>query len=165
MCPRVGAHDPEQQCSTLTEICNRSPGAASMGDGGPHAEVVPARLPVLARKVTWDEVETKVFRNVCWHCHAEPDFSAGSLGDTGERRSIFAPLPDGTPRLVAHLDARHDEERGGTLPGIRGMPLGLPALPLVDIQLVESWIQLADAVIEATCEHWGHPGSARRQGN
>jgi len=127
------------------------------------------RLPVLARAVTWGEVEAKVFRHVCWHCHAVPDFargdggpgnsggfgfaprgldlssyagiSAGSLDDAGERRSVFAPLDEGTPRLVAHLLARHTEEAGGAVPGIRGMPLGLPALPLADIQLVDAWIR------------------------
>jgi hypothetical protein len=135
----------------------------------PLAELPPRaatqRLPVLTRPVTFDEVEARVFRNVCWHCHAVPDFahgdggpgnsggfgfaprgldvtsyaaiSAGSLDDAGEPRSVFAPLPDGIPRLVAHLLARHTEEAGGS---VRGMPLGLPALPLEEIQLVDSWI-------------------------
>lgn len=126
------------------------------------------RLPVLARAVAWAEVESKVFRDVCWHCHAVPDYargdggpgnsggfgfvargldlssypgiSAGSLDDSGQPRSVFAPLEDGTPRIVAHLLARHTEEAGGSIPGVRGMPLGLPALPLEEIQLVETWI-------------------------
>jgi hypothetical protein len=126
------------------------------------------RLPRLERTVTWDEVEAKVFRNVCWHCHAVPDFargdggpgnsggfgfaprgldvssysgiSAGSLDDQGEPRSVFAALPDGTPRIVAHLLARHAEASGAVVDGIRGMPLGLPPLPLEEIQLVDSWI-------------------------
>jgi len=129
---------------------------------------VPARLPVLARAVTWSEVEAKVFKHVCWHCHAVPDFargdggpgnsggfgfgargldlssytgiSSGSLDDAGEPRSVFAPLADGTPRLVAHLLARHAEEAGHIVDGVRGMPLGLPPIPLEDIQLVETWI-------------------------
>jgi hypothetical protein len=128
----------------------------------------PQRPPTLARDVTWGEVEARVFRDTCWHCHAEPDYargdggpgntggfgfagrgldmssyaalSAGSLDDAGERRSVFAPLPDGTPRLVAHLLARHVEAAGGTVPGIRGMPLGLPPIPLETIQLVDTWI-------------------------
>jgi len=101
---------------------------------------VPARLPVLSRKVTYDEVSTRVFRNTCWHCHAEPDYAigdggpgntggfgfkprglnlaeyegiqAGYVDDKGERRSIFSPMPDGTPRLVYALMARHREEAG-----------------------------------------------------
>jgi hypothetical protein len=129
---------------------------------------VPVRLPVVARAVKWDEMEARVFRDTCWHCHSEPDFargdggpgnsggfgfagrgldvssyasiSAGSLDDTGERRSVFAPLPDGTPRLIAHLLARHVEVAGGSVPGVRGMPLGLPPVPLETIQLVDTWI-------------------------
>jgi mono/diheme cytochrome c family protein len=128
----------------------------------------PQRLPILTREVTWAEVEPRVFRDTCWHCHSEPDYargdggpgntgglgfagrgldmssytalSAGSLDDAGERRSVFAPLPDGTPRLVAHLLARHVEVAGGTVPDIRGMPLGLPPVPLETIQLVDTWI-------------------------
>jgi hypothetical protein len=139
---------------TTTPLAARTPATAT-------------RLPVLAREVVWAEVEAKVFRNLCWHCHAVPDYargdggpgnsggfgygprgldvssyagiSSGSLDDQGERRSIFAPLPDGTPRVIAHLLARHAEE-AGTYGAIVGMPLGLPPLPLEEIQLVESWI-------------------------
>jgi mono/diheme cytochrome c family protein len=135
----------------------------------PPTPVPPAaRLPILRRRVTYAEVEARVFHFVCWHCHASPDYArgdggpgnsggfgfaergldlstyagiaSGSLGDDGRRRSIFAPLPDGTPRLVAHLLARQSEERGAIVDGIRGMPLGLPALSPQQIQLVESWI-------------------------
>lgn len=134
----------------------------------PPLAVKAERLPILARKVTWDEVEARVFRDTCWHCHSEPDFargdggpgnsggfgfsgrgldlssyasiSAGSLDDAGERRSVFARLPDGTPRLIAHLLARHVEVAGGTVPGVRGMPFGLPPVPLDAIQLVDTWI-------------------------
>lgn len=126
-----------------------------------------ARLPVLARAVDFEEVSTRVFRKVCWHCHAQPDYalgdggpgntggfgfpargldlssyegaSSGSRGDDGRRRGIFGPLPDGTPRVIAHLMARRAEERG-TASAIRGMPLGFPALSLEEIQLVDTWI-------------------------
>jgi cytochrome c2 len=125
------------------------------------------RLPLLDRPVLWAEVEAKVFRNVCWHCHAVPDYargdggpgnsggfgyaprgldvssyagiSSGALDDTGNPRSVFAPLPDGTPRIIAALLARYAEEQGGVGP-VTGMPLGLPPLPLDEIQLVDSWI-------------------------
>lgn len=40
----------------------------------------PARLPVLARKVGYDEVSAKVFRRTCWHCHGEPDYAVGDGG-------------------------------------------------------------------------------------
>jgi cytochrome c2 len=127
----------------------------------------PARLPVLTRKVTYDEVATRVFRKTCWHCHGEPDFErgdggpgnsggfgfagrglnlsdyrstfAGFLDDTGRRTSVFAPTKDGTPYVVAALLARQREEAGEE-PALRGMPLGLPALSAEDVQLVETWI-------------------------
>jgi cytochrome c2 len=129
---------------------------------------VPTRLPVLTRKVTYDEVSQRVFRNTCWHCHAEPDYAigdggpgntggfgfkprglnlaeyegiqAGYVDDKGERRSIFSPMPDGTPRLVYALLARHREEAGQRDATVRGMPMGLPSVTPEDIQLVETWI-------------------------
>lgn len=70
--------------------------------------------------------------------------AAGSLGDDGKRRSVFKPLTDGplagTPRLLAHMLARQLEEAGQPVPGLLGMPLGLPAFSPEAIQLVESWI-------------------------
>jgi cytochrome c2 len=128
-----------------------------------------ARLAPLEREVSWDEVSARVFRKVCWHCHSAPHLArgdggpgntggfgfaargldlssyeglaSGSLGDDGQRRSVFAPLPNGTPRLLAHLLARANEERDPNAVGaVRGMPLGLPALPATDIQLIETWI-------------------------
>jgi cytochrome c2 len=130
-------------------------------------KLVPAHLPLLARKVTYDEVATRVLRKTCWHCHGEPDFErgdggpgnsggfgfkgrglnlsdypstfAGFLDDTGRRTSVFAPSKDGTPYVVAAMIARQREEAGEE-PEIRGMPLGLPALPPEDVQLVETWI-------------------------
>jgi cytochrome c2 len=128
---------------------------------------VPLRLPVLTRKVTYDEVATRVLRKTCWHCHGEPDFErgdggpgnsggfgfkgrglnlsdypatfAGFLDDTGRRTSVFAAAKDGTPHLVAAMLARQHEEAGEE-PDTRGMPLGLPAASAEDVQLVETWI-------------------------
>ena len=138
----------------------------------PEEKPIPARLPVLERRVPFAEVSQRVFHHICWHCHSEPDLAlgdggpgntggfgfegrglnlrdypsimAGSLDAAGQRKSIFrkvegGPL-DGTPRLLAHLLARRIEEAGGEVPGIRGMPLGLPSMSPEDIQLVESWI-------------------------
>lgn len=68
------------------------------------------------------------------------DVLSGSLDDRGQRRSIFLPLADGTPRLLAVLLARQRELAGELAPGLRGMPLGLPALSAEQVQLVESWI-------------------------
>lgn len=129
---------------------------------------IPARLPVLERRVGYQEVSERVLGMTCRHCHSDPDIArgdggagntggfgfkprglnlkdyestlAGALDDQGERRSIFAPLSDGTPRLLGALLARQAEEAGQVNPEIRGMPLGLPALPPEDIQIVESWI-------------------------
>lgn len=138
----------------------------------PLAETPPAsaptRLPPLERKVSFAEVERRVFRKVCWHCHSSPDFNrgdggpgntggfgfagrrldlssyegvaAGLLGEDGQRRSAFAPTADGVPLLLAALLARQAEEAGGVIPGVRGMPLGLPSMSAEEIQLVESWI-------------------------
>ncbi|AKV01236.1 putative large, multifunctional secreted protein [Labilithrix luteola] len=125
------------------------------------------RLPVLTRRVTFKEVDEKVFHRTCWHCHSEPDYAigdggpgnsggfgfkprglnlsdyggiaAGFLDDKGERTSVFTKDPEGLPRLVAALVARHDEE-GGIMGPVRGMPLGYPSLSAEDIQLVETWI-------------------------
>ncbi len=127
----------------------------------------PARLAALDRKVTYDEVATRVFRKTCWHCHGEPDFErgdggpgnsggfgfkgrglnlsdypatfAGYIDDTGQRTSVFTPTPDGTPLVVSAMLARQKEE-GGEDGALRGMPLGLPALPPEDVQLVDTWI-------------------------
>jgi len=138
----------------------------------PTPDAIPTRLPVLERRVGFDEVKARVFRKTCWHCHSEPDLAvgdggpgntggfgfvgrglsfvdyttitSGSIGDDGQRRSVFRPIPvpgyGEMPRLLAHLWARFVERAGGEIPGIRGMPLGIPALSLEDLQLVESWI-------------------------
>ena len=131
---------------------------------------MPPRLPVLERRVTYDEVSAAVFRKVCWHCHSEPEYANGDGGPGntggfgfagrglnlasytaasmglkdahGQRRSLFTPRSeeDPTPYLIAVLRARQAEERGRPVPGLRGMPLGLPALSPEAIQLIESWI-------------------------
>ena len=133
----------------------------------PVAKPVPERLPVLTRPVTYDEVAKTVLKRACWHCHSEAGLArgdggpgntggfgfkgrklnfvdyastfAGFLDDTGKRTSVFAASPDGVPWLVAALVSRQREE-AGELPALRGMPLGLPALPPEEIQLVETWI-------------------------
>ncbi|MEZ4226445.1 MAG: cytochrome c [Polyangiaceae bacterium] len=128
----------------------------------------PKRLPKLERKVSFEEVQEKVLNRTCAHCHGNPDIARGDGGpgntggfgykprqldlskysgiasgyvdDAGERHSVYSPMKDGTPRIVAALWARHDEQRGSPNPELRGMPLGMPALPAEDIQVLESWI-------------------------
>lgn len=127
-----------------------------------------ARLPVLERRVGFDEVNERVFAVTCRHCHTNPDgaggdggpgntggfgfkprkidfssyqgIQSGAVDAQGQRVSLFAPLKDGTPRLVAALVARTHEVRGEASPEIRGMPLGLPPLDPEQLQLVESWV-------------------------
>lgn len=127
----------------------------------------PPRLPLLDREITFDEVNQRVFRKVCWHCHAQPDYAmgdggpgksggfgfppreldlssyeaiaAGYINPDGHMASIFA-RTNGMTVVVATLLARQGEERGEPDSMLRGMPLGLPSLPPEDIQLVESWI-------------------------
>lgn len=126
------------------------------------------RLPLLEREVAFDEVRERVFHHLCWHCHSDADFARGDGGPgntggfgfagrginlaeyrdimsghrdrDGERRSLFERRPDGTPFVIAVLLQRHREMRGEIDPELRGMPLGLPPLPLEEIQLVDTWI-------------------------
>lgn len=126
------------------------------------------RLPLLSRRVSFEEANRQVFSRTCHHCHTDAQAAGGDGGpgntggfgfaprgisfsshasilggyvdEKGERRSLFEPLADGTPRLVAALLARHDEARSAPRDSVRGMPLGLPPLSAEDIQLVESWV-------------------------
>jgi mono/diheme cytochrome c family protein len=127
-----------------------------------------ARLPVLTRKVTFKEVDDKVFHRTCWHCHSEPDYAigdggpgnsggfgfkprglnlstyegiaAGFVDDKNERQSVFAKDGEGVPRIVRAMLARYDEESGAATGEVRGMPLGYDPLSLEEIQLVETWV-------------------------
>lgn len=141
----------------------------SFGELSPLPEPPPfERLPVLERRVGFDEVNERVFAVTCRHCHTNPDsaggdggpgntggfgfkprkidfssyqgIQSGALDERGERVSLFAPTEAGLPRLVAALVARAGEVRGHETPGIRGMPLGLPPLSAEQIQLVQSWV-------------------------
>jgi cytochrome c2 len=126
------------------------------------------RLPLLTRRVGFDEVNEQVFAVTCRHCHTNPDLAdgdggpgstggfgfkprridfssyqgiqSGGLDQHGERVSLFMPTSEGVPRLVAALVARHREDAGQESAEVRGMPLGLPPLAAEQIQLVESWV-------------------------
>ncbi len=136
--------------------------------GASPSPPLPRRLPVLERAVRYDEVRKRVFAVTCHHCHLDPKetggdggpgnsggfgfpprrldlssyraIASGFLGADGERHSVFEKLEDGTPRIVAAMFVRHAEDRGTFSKEVRGMPLGLPPLPLEDIQLVETWV-------------------------
>src|SRR6185295_17222268 len=101
------------------------------------AAPAPARLPLLARPVTFAEVDRRVLSVTCRHCHTNPDsaggdggpgntggfgftprrldlstytgVSSGYVARDGERHSVFAETDDGVPYLVAALTARRSE--------------------------------------------------------
>lgn len=130
---------------------------------------VPALPKPLDRKVKFDEVNEKIFAKICRHCHGNPDEGVGDGGpgntggfgfpprgleltsykrvmagytdDAGERHSVFKKTNKGVPRIVASLMARHGEKLGVVDPEVRGMPMGLPPLPIADIQLLVTWIE------------------------
>ena len=138
---------------------------APLEDPAPMAPF--ARLPPLTRAVTFAEIEERVLRRSCWHCHAdetlaygdggpgntggfgfearEVDLSSythvmsGALDREGQHVSLFRDV-GGEPALLRVLLARHDEVRGVVDADVRGMPLGLPPLDGEQIQLVETWI-------------------------
>lgn len=119
-------------------------------------------------RISFDEVNDRVFHRTCWHCHSDASYGIGDggpgntggfgfkgrgldlsaydailsgiLNEKGERVSVFHTGDDGTPLLVKALWARWEEEAGRPVEGVRGMPLGMPPLPVEDIQLVEAWI-------------------------
>jgi len=128
---------------------------------------IPARPAPLPRRVGFTEVFAKVFGDSCWHCHAPGIVGAaggegysggfgyapraislvdhegvlsGHIGADGERASLVAPGPDGMSLLERSLWARHSEVAGKPVPGVRGMPLGLPPLPPEQIRLVATWV-------------------------
>jgi len=134
----------------------------------PAPRPVPEALTNLERRVSYDEVAREVFDVTCRHCHGNPDdalgdggpgntggfgfkrrginltsyeeIQGGYLDDAGKRHSLFEPTADGTPRMVAALNARHREEAGTPTPNLRGMPLGFAPLSAEQIQLVSSWV-------------------------
>jgi len=128
------------------------------------------RLPTLKRDVGYEEVSAKVFRKICWHCHAQPDFARGDggpgmtggfgfvarkldlstyeavasgyLDNQGERRSVFTPFENGDKPVLVQVLLNRQQEEAGVESKLRGMPLGLPSMSAEQIQLIETWIEL-----------------------
>ncbi|HKY41141.1 MAG TPA: c-type cytochrome [Polyangiaceae bacterium] len=135
----------------------------------PPAPPPVARLPVLGRKVGFEEVNERVFAVTCRHCHTNPDsangdggpgntggfgfksrkidfssyegIQSGGIDASGQRVSLFTKTSEGLPLLVAALIARVREDHRVVSDEVRGMPLGLPPLSAEQIQLVESWVE------------------------
>lgn len=134
------------------------------------ARFTPIKKPEpLTRPVRYQEVEKKVFKALCWHCHSDPkgNWGDGGAGNTGgfgyagagldlgsyetvvrgskqadgNYRSILRKGVTGETILVQHLLARHNEMRGYRDPTIMGMPLALPPLSMEHIQLIVTWIE------------------------
>jgi cytochrome c551/c552 len=122
----------------------------------------------LGHPVTYAEVEQRILRRGCWHCHSDPDFAygdggpgntggfgyrgqgivlshweglhGGAIDASGKRTSILL-APTGAPKLLRSLLARRQEEAGHRVDGTLGMPLGLPSLSDDDINLVADWLE------------------------
>jgi mono/diheme cytochrome c family protein len=136
----------------------------------PPAERAPPPYDAKAPVPKYEEVEARVFKKICWHCHSNPDFAdgnggpgmtggmgyparalsfasfaevmSGSRDDGGQRQSIFRLGKSGEPVLLEVLRARYHEEATRAGPnGPIGMPLGLPALAPEDFALVERWVR------------------------
>jgi mono/diheme cytochrome c family protein len=164
-------HDAAMPNLALSEA-DASDLAAYLSFGALEPQTPPAeltRLPLLTRRVGFDEVNERVFAVTCRHCHTNPDLAGGDGGPgntggfgfaprkidfssyqgiqsggvdaQGNRVSLFEKTSEGLPRLVAALVQRAREERGSSSDELRGMPLGLPALTPEQIQLVESWVE------------------------
>ena len=122
-------------------------------DEPPRASI-PARLPVLEREVTFEEIDGRIFRRVCWHCHSDPDFArgdggpgnsggfgfigrridlssypairSGGLDDTGERASLFreVELESETMPLIVAVLRARQYEEAGRR--LDALPRGMP---------------------------------------
>ena len=127
----------------------------------------PAPKP-LTRPVSYEEVQARVFRKMCWHCHEDSvplggdggpgntggfgykgesldlgtyaGVMAGAVNEEGKRISILENDSSGMPLAVHYMMARRAELAGQDDPKTLGMPLGLPAFSDEDIQLVLTWI-------------------------
>lgn len=129
---------------------------------------VPADLPLLDRPVPWEDVRSKVFGRICVHCHmtAAKNGGEGGPGNTGglgfegkgldleswdalaASRVLVPRTPGEEAPLIKRLRIRaieHARELAGPHTGSapvleRGMPMALPALTPVEMQLLRSWV-------------------------
>lgn len=134
---------------------------------------VVTRLPVLEREVHHEEVETAVFRRICWHCHSDPGYAHGDGGpgnhggfgfeargldlssyegissgirnlSTGRRQSVFRPFEMPSGEEVPFLVAALLARRAEEA----GAPLeGVRGMPLGMPSLPPEQIQLVETWI------------------
>jgi cytochrome c2 len=120
---------------------------------------------LLERKVGYSDIEKRVLKKTCWHCHSDPvpaggDGGPGNTGGfgypgkgvdfssqqsfirvRGKLPSIISDTSRGYPIVVEHLLQRHREIECSEYTEVTGMPLGLPAVSVEDINLIYSWIR------------------------
>jgi hypothetical protein len=122
---------------------------------------------LLQRDVRFNEVNTRIFDKVCRHCHFDPKVNQVLPGDGGPggtggfgfsgngvflnsfetvtsaqvTKLIFGKDDEGISLMVRSLINRHLEVEGDFKHGVLGMPLGLPPIPLDDIDLLHTWIE------------------------
>lgn len=118
-------------------------------------------LPPAEARVTWADVEARVFGKICVHCHMDPEQNQGRAGPgnaggfgwaaTGIELQTYEGVVAVADRIPAALERRMAEgHRDAVSPGHTpaaltrperpGMPLGLPPLPPEDRALVLGWI-------------------------
>lgn len=117
------------------------------GDVGALVEPPVVAAVTAPKQVRYEDVEERVFRKVCWHCHSNADFADGeggpgntggfgfpalglsfatydelmngSIGPDGEYRSIFRKGSTGEPVLLEVLKKRvHENARDFVKPGL-----------------------------------------------
>ena len=112
------------------------------------------------RPVRWAEVEERVFGRICVHCHMDPTQNDGRAGPgndggfgwaaTGLELQTYQSVKAHEEAVVAAMLRRRDEVARDHVPPGRaparlirperpGMPLGLPAIPDEDLQMVLAW--------------------------
>lgn len=117
--------------------------------------------PSSSPTVRWEQVESQVFGKICVHCHMDPSQNEGRAGPgnaggfgwaaTGIELQSREGVAAHAPAILDAMLRRRDElPRDVVLPGQvpadiqrpakPGMPLGLPAIPDTDIQMVATWM-------------------------
>ncbi|MEZ4474485.1 MAG: hypothetical protein R3F60_27590 [bacterium] len=86
----------------------------------PPPPPIPATPAPLDRPVRWPEVEERVFKHVCWHCHSDPAYALGDGGPGNTGGFGFAPrrlnLASATGVASGLLDATTSQRRSSVHP-------------------------------------------------